>query len=166
MNLDSLRTAFLAQAEADAARRRVEVESEYERRLAAARVEASSLIEQGKLEGRTAGEHEGARRRSAARRRAREVQLGARGVLYEELRSRASAEALELRSDPRYSPLLDRLVAAAQARLGAAAELERDPPDAGGVRARSGSRSVDYTLPALADRALHDMDGEVEKLWR
>jgi vacuolar-type H+-ATPase subunit E/Vma4 len=166
MDLGSLRAAVLDEAEADVARRRAAVEVEAEHRLAAARAEAGALVEQGRLEGRLAGERESARRRGAASRSAREARLGARGSLYDELRSRAAAEALALRSEPGYRDLLDRLVATARAQLGAGAQLEIDPPGVGGVRARSGSRSVDYSLPVLVDRVLADLDGEVEKLWR
>jgi vacuolar-type H+-ATPase subunit E/Vma4 len=166
VNLESLRTAFLEQAEAEAARRRAEVEAERERRLAGAQAEASSLVEQGKLDGRLAARQESARRRGAARRRAREALLGVCGAMYGELRSRARTEALELRSDPGYRALLDRLVEAARAQLGPEAEIETDLPYVGGVLGRAGSRSVDYTLPALADRALEELDGEVEMLWQ
>lgn len=166
MNLESLRTAFVEQAEADAAWRRLEVEAECEKLLWAARAAASRLVEQGRREGRLTADQESARRRGAAQRRAREAQLGARGALYQELRELARAEALQLRSHPAYGALLDRLVGAAKARLGAEAEIEIDPPDAGGVFARSGRRSVDYTLPALAERAIGDLGREVEQLWR
>lgn len=166
MNLGPLRAALLEQADADAERRRGEVEAECARRLEAARAEAGVLVEQGRLEGRRAARQEGARRRGAAHRRAREAELAARGALFEELRSRARAGAVELRSDPGYPALLDRLTGAARAQLGADAEIEVDRPGGGGVGARSGRRSVDYTLPALADRALADLGGEVEKLWR
>jgi hypothetical protein len=165
MSLDQLRAAFLAEAEADAARRRVEVEAECERRRADAEAEASSIVEQGRLEGRLAGERESARLRGAARRRARELELGARGALFEQLRRDSRVGALELRSEAGYAALLDRYIKLARAQLGADAELDVDPPQAGGVRGRSGSRSVDYTLPALADRALAELDGEVERLW-
>jgi vacuolar-type H+-ATPase subunit E/Vma4 len=166
MNLGPLRDALLDEAEAGAERRRAEVEAERAKRLADARAKASALVEEGRLEGRRAAKQEGARRRGAARRRAREAELAARGALFEELRRRARAGAFGLRVDPTYPELLDRLAEAAQAQLGADAELEVDRPGTGGVVARSGRRSVDYTLPALADRALADLDGEVEKLWR
>ncbi len=166
MNLGAIREAFLEQAETAAARRRAEVEAEFEQKLAEARAEASSLVEQGRLDGRLAAGHESSRRRGAARRHVREARLGARGALYQELRARARAEALDLRSDPRYAALLDRLAEAARAQLGTGAEIEIDPPGAGGVLARSGSKSVDYTLLVLVDRALEELGAEVARLWR
>lgn len=166
MNLGPLRGALLAEAVADAERRRAEVEAEHAKRLADARAEADALVEQGRLEGRRAAKQEGARRRGAAYRRAREAQLAVQGALFEELRGRARAVVFELRADPTYPALLDRLAEAARAQLGTDAEIEADRVGAGGIVARSGMRSVDYTLPALVDRALADLDGEVEKLWR
>jgi vacuolar-type H+-ATPase subunit E/Vma4 len=166
VNLDSLRTAFVAQAEADIARRQAEIEAERERRLAAARDAARSLVEQAKLEGRAAGEGESSRRRRMARRAAHGTRLEARGALYDELRGRARAEVLVLRSEPGYGALLDRLAEAAREQLGADAAIERDPPAAGGIIGRYGRRSVDYTLPALVDRELAGMGKEVERLWR
>ena len=36
----------------------------------------------------------------------------------------------------------------------------------GGVVGRAGSTSVDYTLPALVERAIAELDGRLETLWR
>jgi vacuolar-type H+-ATPase subunit E/Vma4 len=166
MNLDPLRTAIRAQAEAEAERHRAEVEAERERALAEARSEADALVERARLEGRRAGVHEGARRRGAARRRAREELLRARGSLFEELRHRARAEVPALRSDPAYPRLVERLEDAARRQLGADAEIVADRPATGGVSASSGQRSVDYTLAALVDRTIDDLNGEVSGLWR
>ena len=166
MNLEPLRTAIRAQAEAEAERRRADAEAERERALAQARAEAAALVERARLEGRRAGVHEGAHRRGAARRRAREELLRARGSLFEELRRHARAEVPALRSDPAYPRLVERLEEAARRQLGADAEIVADRPGTGGVSGSSGRRSVDYTLAALVDRAIDDLKGEVEGLWR
>ena len=121
---------------------------------------------QGRLEGARLAERNALRRRAAANRRARELRLAAQRGLIEELRLRAGDGALLLRKDPRYGELLDRVVAGSEIQLGADAEVEVDPPDVGGVRARAGSTSVDYTLPALVDRAIAELDGQLETLWR
>jgi vacuolar-type H+-ATPase subunit E/Vma4 len=166
MSLEPLRTAILAEAEAEADDRRTEVEAECRRRLAKARVEAEALVERARVEGSRAAQQETARRRGAARRQGREALLGARGRLFEQLRRRARADVLELRGDPRYGRLIDRLTVAAKAQLGAEATVVADRPGVGGVFAFSGSRSVDYTLPTLVDRVLADLAGDVEGLWR
>jgi len=83
----------------------------------------------------------------------------------EEARARAREAALGLRENPGYPELLERLKRTAIAQLGSEAELEIDPPSVGGVIARAGSVRVDYTLPALAERELEALDGELEGLW-
>ena len=91
--------------------------------------------------------------------------LSARGALYEELGRRARAAVLDLRGEPGYEDLLARLAARARRELGDDAVLEVDPPDAGGVRARAGSRRVDYTLPALAAGCLESLGPRLRRLW-
>ena len=166
MNLEPLRLALRAQAEADAGRRRTSVDEECGRRLADAEAQARSLVEQGRLEGEQAAARERLRRRAVASRRARESRLEAQRSLLEELGLRARGAALERRADPEYPKLLDRLSRAARVQLGPDAALELDPPGVGGVVGRADGRSVDYSLPALVDRAIEDLDGRLEGLWR
>jgi len=165
MNLDALRTALRVEAETEAAERLAEVDEACKRRLAEAQATARELTELGRLEGTRVAARATARRRAAAHRRAREVRLAAQRGLIDELRTRANEAALGLR-DARYRGLLERVSQAARSQLGADAEIEIDPPDLGGVRARAGSASVDYTLPALVDRVIFELDGELETLWQ
>lgn len=72
---------------------------------------------------------------------------------------------LSLREEASYASLLDRLAELAQAQLGPEAEITRDPVSVGGVVATDGSRLVDYTLPALADRALDALADQVSQVW-
>ncbi len=90
-----------------------------------------------------------------------EAQEAARVQLVTQLRH----EAMHLRDDPRYTRLLDGLAAAARQQLGPAATITRDPVDVGGVIGRAGDQSVDYTLPALAERALGPLGQEAVALW-
>lgn len=166
MNLEPLRAALKAEADAAAERRRAEAETAGARRLAGAQAQAAAIVEQARVEALRAAVREGNRRRAAASRRARELRLEAQRSLIDELRVRARGAALELRTDPRYRELLDRLSETARSQLGPAAELEIDPPHAGGVIARSGSHTVDYSLPVLVDRTIAELDGAVEGLWR
>lgn len=92
--------------------------------------------------------------------------LEARRAVYDDFRGEARAAALGLREDPSYPALLKRLVAEARAALGPDAEVERDPEGAGGVRARSGARSVDLTLPALVEGCVARLGDRVTELWR
>ena len=166
MNLEPLRAALRAEADAEAEQRRDEVEEEGTRRLAEARVRADAIVEQARRDGVQEAERQARRWRASARRRARELRLEAERSLVDELRLRAYDAALELRTDPRYPELLERLSDAARSQLGTDVRLEVDPPEVGGVVARAGSMSVDYSLPALVDRAIVDLDGELEGLWR
>jgi vacuolar-type H+-ATPase subunit E/Vma4 len=166
MNLEPLRRALQGQAATEARRRRAEVEQECERLHAEAEAQARSLGEEARLEGELAAAREAGRRRAAAHRRARELELQAQRSLLDQLRLRSQEAALGLRSDPRYAELLDRLASSARSQLGPEARVEIDPPSAGGLTARAGSRSVDYSLRVLVDRAIEELDGEVEALWR
>ncbi|HEY7691271.1 MAG TPA: hypothetical protein VH816_02920 [Gaiellaceae bacterium] len=162
---DSLRTSFLDEVRADAVRGR----EESDLRIAAMRAEAErrglALVEEARAEGAAAAALVDRQDRAAARRRARTTVLAAKRELYEELCRRAKAAARSLRDDPGYPALLEQLVATARAQLGEDAMLEIDPPGQGGVRGSSGTRHVDYTLDALAERCLERLGGGLERLW-
>jgi vacuolar-type H+-ATPase subunit E/Vma4 len=165
VTLEAARDALLADARAAARRMLDEAETEAEARLESARREAEETIAharaQGIAEGRVDAAHEEARERTFAR---MDV-LAAQRESYDELRRRAREAVLGLREEPGYAELLERLAAAARRELGADAELEIDPADGGGVRGRAGSRRVDYTLPALADRCVDDLGTAAQRLW-
>lgn len=165
MNVEPLRAALRAQVDAETHRLDAEAAAACAGRLAEAREEARTLVMQGRREGEEAAMQERLRRRAVAGRRAREVQLEARRSLVDRLRRHALAAALDLKTDTRYPRLLDRLSATARAQLGADAVVELDPAGAGGLVARADRRYVDYTLPALVERAIDDLDGSLEALW-
>lgn len=125
--------------------------------VAHADAEGEALVARARAEGEAAAALEGAQEQAQARRAARSAVLGARKVLYDELQRGARAGVLELRGPA----LLDRLETVAREQLGADAVVTR----ADGVRAVAGARSVDYTLEALATRALEELGAEVERLW-
>jgi vacuolar-type H+-ATPase subunit E/Vma4 len=163
--LEVARDARLAEARASAARIIDEADTEVGERLEAARRTATEILDrarsQGEAEGRLVSSREEARRTALERSRV----LVARGGLYEELGRRARSAVLELRHEPGYADLLARLEAAARDDLGDRVELEVDPPDAGGVRARAGTLLVDYTLPTLAAACLESLGPRVRRLW-
>lgn len=165
MNLEPLRRALRAETEAEADRRRSEVKAECDRIVAEAEATARTLSHEARVEGERAAAREAARRRAAAARHAREIKLAARWSLVEELRRRSREAVLELRERPDYPVLLEHLSDAARSQLGDDAELEVDPPGLGGVIGRRGDASVDYTLPAIADRTIDDMGVALERLW-
>jgi vacuolar-type H+-ATPase subunit H len=102
--------------------------------------------------------------RARARADAHAEQLAARERNLQELRRAVRDAALRLRHDRRYPALLDDLQVMARAQLGPDARIERDPTPVGGIVATAGRRRVDYSLPALADRAIA-AHPEVESLW-
>jgi len=166
MSLEPLRNALRAETEADVQRRLAEVEAACACLLADAEAKARELTEQGRREGERAAVQEAVRRRATATRRAREIRLQAQRRQVDEVQRRSREAALRLREDRRYPELLERLAGAAREQLGPNVELEVDPPGLGGVIGRRGNASVDYTLPALVDRAIAGLGDELESLWR
>ncbi|MGZ4400298.1 MAG: hypothetical protein ACXVYM_05450 [Gaiellaceae bacterium] len=166
MNVERLRGSFLAQATEDAELTIAAAEDTRRAGLAAARQSVSEAVASARAAGETEAGLEAAQARAGARRRARSIILAARLELYQELRRQALKAAAEVPAKPAYTALLERLEGAARSELGADAVVERDPGGAGGVVARSGSRVVDYSLPALVDRCVAALGERIEELWR
>jgi colicin import membrane protein len=164
VSLEPLREGLLAEARARAAGRLEAAHAAAQASLADARAEAEALVARARDEAEDRARRSRARALAAARREARAQVLKARRDAYEALRRACLEQTLGLRGSPGYPALLDRLERSARARLGAGTRIERDP-QAGGVRARAGSRSVDETLPVLALRALDSLGAEVAGLW-
>lgn len=161
------RDVLLIDAREDAAQRAAAAEAEASATLRDARRQAEDLLEEARAEGERLGRADAVRAEERARVEARSTELAARREAYDALRRRAWESALALRVDRDYPALLTRLEAAARADLGGdGVEVDVDPPDAGGVRARAGSRHVDYTLVGLADRCLDALGPKIGGLWR
>ena len=166
MNVAPLRRALLSVAEAEAESVVGDASSRAARELSDARAEVAALVERARAEGEAAARHDALRVVARARREGRALLLGAQREVYDELRRRAHAAVEELRFEPAYPRLLDRLEGVARAQLGPGAAVEVDPPEVGGVRASSGRRRIDLTLPTLAERCLAGLGGDLERLWR
>jgi vacuolar-type H+-ATPase subunit E/Vma4 len=165
LSVDVARDALLADARASAERIVAEADAEARERVEAARRTAAELIAQGRARGEAEGRLIAAREAAQHEALARRQVLTARGAAYEELRRRASTAVLTLRQEAGYADLLERLAEAARRDLGDNADLEIDPPDAGGVRARTSTRLVDDTLPALAAACVEALGPRVSRLW-
>lgn len=163
MSLEPVRAALLARARAEAGSRLEAARREADERLAAAHAEAAELLRLTAAEREEAAGAARVRRTVAARRQAHGVVLRARREACDELRAAARAAVAELRAGPGYPALLARLTEAARRQLGPGAEVEE--PAAGGVVARAGERLVDYSLPAMVDRALAGPGAGLEELW-
>lgn len=158
----------------DALRRAVERHSEEV--LAAARAGADAqvldarrrrdeLVARAEAEGRATADELLTRDRARARRDAVAVVLAARRAALVAVRAHVGDAVGGLRSAADYPELLHALAARATARLGDGTHVECDPPG-GGVVATAGSRRIDYTLPALADRACDALGESIEAVWR
>jgi hypothetical protein len=158
--LAPVRAALLDRARADAAAALAAADTDAAAVLAEAREQAAALLR----EAREQGEREAAalrtREHARAGREARSVVLGAQRTALDELRRRTRVAARALRDD---RALLDRLRARLVTDLGPDAVV-REHPD-GGLVADAPGRRVDASLPALADRALDGLGGEVQALW-
>ncbi len=165
LTLQPLRTALLADAQARADELLEDVLRECEETLAVARAEADAMVARARASARAQAEADARRELAAARRDASLAVLQAQRAAYELLRRDVASAALELRNDARYPSLLDRLEGRVRATLGADARIERDPPERGGVIGRLDTRTVDATLPTLAEQALDDLGVEIESLW-
>jgi vacuolar-type H+-ATPase subunit E/Vma4 len=166
MTLEPLREALRAETDSELRQRLEAVEDECAQLVADAEAEAHALVRRGRLEGEEAAAREGARRRAAATRKAREIRLRARRRQVDELERLAREAVPAVRSDVRYPALLERLAAVVREQLGPDAAIEVDPAGVGGMIGRRGRATVDYTLPALAERAIAGLDEELERLWR
>jgi vacuolar-type H+-ATPase subunit E/Vma4 len=132
-------------------------------RIRRATAQAETLLEQARAEGEAQAADAVARELARAGREARTIVLRARADLADQVRSAARTAVVALRDDPGYPALRERLVAMALAALGTDAVVTEAPD--GGIRATRGSRSVDLSLPVLAERAFDRLGQEVTRLW-
>ena len=165
MTLEPVREALLSDARQDAAQLRQAAEREAGATVAAAREEAGRLRATARADGEAEARAAAAAELARARRDARHSVLAARRDAYERARACAERAASALRDAPRYAALLDALSELARRQLGEDAVVVVDD-EVGGFVATAGTRSVDYRLPAVADRCLVGLGPEVEALWR
>ncbi len=159
--LAPVRAALLARAQSDAARMLAEADADAAGTLAEAHTEARELRARARAEGEADAEAVASATRARARREARATVLKARSDAFHELRSQVMAAVPSLVHDQAYPALQDRLADRARAALGPDARITADP--AGGVVARSGHRRAAFTLTALAERVIDQLD--LDGLW-
>ncbi len=160
--LAPLREALLAAAGAEADSTVRAAQDAAAHTLAAASAQAQDVVEQARHEGRSDAGAALAAERSRSHRQARALVLAAQRAAYDDLRAAVRQQAAVLPDDPAWPQWRDRLAAHARRLLGTDAELVEVP---GGVRARSGSRTVELTVSSLAEAELVALGPEVEKLW-
>lgn len=165
MSLVTAREALLADARRRAEEIVAQAEEQAREQIEPARRQADEIVAAARAQGEADGRLEAAREEAVQRFSARTTVLGAQRESYEELRRRARAAVLTLRDEPDYPELLEHLGAAARRDLGDGAQLQIDPPELGGVLGTAGTRAVDYTLVALADRCVDDLGPRLAVLW-
>ena len=161
--LQPVRRRLLDCAQADADREIAEAEQDAHHVLAEARDQAAQLAETARAAGRAAAETVSAQRRAALQRELRGSVLAARRDIYQRWCHRGTEAVLRLRDDPAYPHWATALRAAAQATLGADAQLREHPT--GGVVAEAGQRCMDLSLAGIAARVLDDTTAQVDELW-
>lgn len=161
--LAPVRSWLLATAHQDAEAELTDAHADVENVLARARAEAAELLVAARADGAAQGAEAAARALTRGRREARATVLRAQADLQTALREQARAAVLALRDHEDYPALRDELARRARAVLGPEATITEAP--SGGIVAHRGSRSVDLSLPVLADRALERLGGEVARLW-
>ncbi len=161
--LQPVRRHLLECARADAECEIAEAQQEAQRVLAAARDQAVQLAETARAAGRDAAEAVSAQRRAALQRELRGSVLAARCDVYQRWCRRSTEAVLRLRDDPAYPRWAAALRAAAQATLGADAQLREHPT--GGVVGEAGQRSIDLGLAGIAARVLDDTTAQLDEPW-
>jgi vacuolar-type H+-ATPase subunit E/Vma4 len=163
--LEPVRDALLADADAEAARIVAEARRVADDAVTSATHAADAAVEAAQQRSELAGRAHADLALARARNDAHTNILRTQEELRRELADRVHAAVDEVRDDPRYPALLDQLEVMVDSQLGSAAIIERDPDAHGGIIAVAGDRRVDYTLRALADRALDAIADEVAQLW-
>lgn len=163
--LEPVRRALLEDSEAQAERIIAEATHEADLSVGTAEQEAAEEVRQAERRGAASAKVRADQALALARTEAHGEVLQSRDDLRQRLHRAARAAAIGLADDPRYPDLIDTLEQLARNQLGSTAEIQRDPGGLGGVVAVDGSRRVDYTLPALAERALESLADEVAQLW-
>ena len=162
--LEPLRSALIADArkEADAILEDARLRAQQIAQRTDAECKAIEL--RAREEGVRAGTVEAARRRAEIVREQRRRVLRARCEAHDRIRGEAIEAVLELRRETGYRAFEERLEAIARRTLGEDALVERDPEGTGGVRATHGSRSIDLSLPRLADVCFAAMNDEIAEV--
>lgn len=163
--LDPVRQTLLDDAGTEAERIRADARQRADARAADAERQVAAEVAQVAQRQAVASAAHADQERARARAEAHATMLRVREELRLDLLDAVRSAAMQLRDDDRYPALLDHLEAMARGQLGTDAHVERDPPEAGGVMADAGARRVDYTLRALAERALREHGDEVASLW-
>jgi len=165
LDLEPVHRALLGDAQVEVDRIEQDAQRTADAVIEQAESDRDAEIERARRRGEASARSHAQDTLARARNDSRAIVLRRQEELRQQLVDLVRAEALQLRRDPRYADVLDRLESVARAQLGDGATIERDPEPGGGIIATQGTRRVDYSLPAIADRALDVIAEEAAKLW-
>ena len=165
MHLGPVRDALLDDAEADVSHLLDQAHRDADSTRTNAQADINQQLERARGRAETSSRAHHQQLLTQARRQASAIIMEAQETARVQLITQLRDDAMRLRDDPRYPQLLDGLEAAARRQLGPDTIITRDPTVAGGIIGWDGDRSVDYTLPALAERSLGSLGQRTAELW-
>lgn len=164
-NLRPVRDALLADAGAEADRLVADARRRADQRVADVEQDVEAEVADVERRAQMSATARAALEAARARTESHHAMMRRRSDTNRELAVAVRTAVQALRDDPRYPDLLRHFEARAREQLGSEAQITIDPDPDGGVIATAGSRHVDYTSTALADRALASLADEVAALW-
>lgn len=164
--LAPVRTALLDDADTEARRIVAEATHDADSTVAETEADANAEIERTRHRSQMSARARADQKLERLRAESHRDVLRAKDDIRRRLIDAVHDAVLDLRDDPRYPELLRGLEARCIAQLGPGASIERDPADGGGIVATADTRRLDYSLPALAERALDSLADDVAELWR
>ena len=165
MNVEHLRRSVLAAVASEVEAERVRARAEHDARIGEANERAAAILAEARRAHEAEVDSLVAERDMRAHREARALVLAAQAEVYDRFAREAVQAVFAQRGTPDYERLCARLATDAEALLGEGIELEIDPPAVGGVVGRREGRLVDYSLPALVDRAIGELGADVTRTW-
>lgn len=165
VTVERLRRSVLASVASEAEVERARARAEHDARIEEARERAAVILEDARRKHEAEVEAVIAERSARVQREARGLVLAAQAEAYALFAQDALEAVLALRGTQDYERLCSRLASDARALLGERVQLEIDPPAVGGVIGSVEGRLVDYSLPALVDRAIADLGTAVARVW-
>lgn len=160
-DLEPVRATLLDAARADATDLLHRAEQAGAHTRAAAEQEAAQILAKAREVGAADAGAALAAERTRARQEARTTVLAARREAYEQLRAAARTAVARLADEPGYPAVRQRLADTARRVLGAQAQITDVP--GGGVRGQAPGRRLDLSLTDVADRAVDEYAGRMER---
>lgn len=164
MSLGAVRSTILANAEVEAAAEVARAETSAAQQVQSARDAAATRVAEAHAAAEVDADAQFTIERAAVRRQARRIVLEAQARARSALVRDAISSLQARRGTATYQELIDRFAQRSKEQLGPDTDIRES--EAGGVIGTCGRRSVDYTLPAVVERAVDAIGPDIEELWR